>query len=81
MAILACALPLVYSAAALQVSQPAPSHGIPQLLIEGNQLSALEAQQLEEHLVRDPEDISARGKLISYYSAHAIPHPRLEHII
>ena len=84
LAILACALPLVYSAAALQVSQPAPQpappHGIAQLLIEGNQLSAVEAQQLEEHLVRDPEDLAARGKLISYYSAHAIPHPRLEHI-
>jgi TonB family protein len=84
LAILACALPLVYSAAALQVSQPAPQpappHGIAQLLAEGSKLSAVEAQQLEEHLVRDPEDIAARGKLISYYSAHAIPHPRLEHI-
>jgi beta-lactamase regulating signal transducer with metallopeptidase domain len=84
LAILACALPLVYSAAALQVSQPAPQpappRGIAQLLIEGNQLSAVEAQQLEEHLARDTEDLAARGKLISYYSAHAIPHPRLEHI-
>jgi TonB family protein len=85
LAILACALPLVYSAAALQVSQPAPQpappRGIAQLLFEGNQLSAVEAQQLEEHLVRDPEDIAARGKLIAYYSWHAIRHPRLEHII
>jgi len=76
-----CALPLVYSAAALQVTQPAPQPavqpGLAQLLTEGDKLSAAEAQQLEEQLVRDPEDLAARGKLLSYYMWNAMDHPRL----
>ncbi|PYT35874.1 MAG: hypothetical protein DMG58_00910 [Acidobacteria bacterium] len=83
-AVLACALPLVYSAAALQVTSRAaerpPDPGLAQLLTEGSKLSAAEAQDLEQQLVRDPEDIAARAKLISYYSWHAVSHPRLEHI-
>ena len=83
-AVLACALPLVYSAAALQLSpraaERAPNPGLAQLLTDGSKLSAAEAQNLEQQLVRDPEDLAARAKLISYYSWHAIAHPRLEHI-
>jgi TonB family protein len=83
-AVLACALPLVYGAAALQVGQPAPqsepSSGIAQLLTDGSKLSAPEAQQLEQQLTRDPEDLAARAKLIAYYFMNTIPHPRLEHI-
>jgi TonB family protein len=83
-AVLACALPLVYSAAALQVSprpdERTPNPGLAQLLTDGSKLSATEAQQIEQQLVRDPEDIATRAKLISYYSWHAIAHPRLEHI-
>ena len=84
MAILACAAPLVYTAAALQLRQPAPQRatnpGLAQLLTEGSKLSAAEAQQLEQQLTADPENLTVRGKLISYYFANAIEHPRLEHI-
>ena len=38
------------------------------------------AQQIEQQLTRDPEDLVARVKLIAYYFMNAIPHPRLEHI-
>lgn len=80
-AIAICALPLVYSAAALQVAQPVPQPavhpGLAELLTEGSKLSAAQAQQLEEQLTRDPEDIAARGKLLSYYMSNAIDQPRL----
>src|SRR5207245_824006 len=82
--VLACALPLVYSAAALQVNSRAderpPNPGLAQLLTDGSKLSAAEAQQIEQHLVRDPEDLAARAKLISDYFASATVHPRQEHI-
>jgi len=85
-AIAACALPLVYSAAALQVTQtpdqPGVHPGIAQLLTEGSKLSAAEAQQLEDQVARDPEDLTARGKLIAYYFS-TVPQqrqPRLDHV-
>jgi TonB family protein len=49
-------------------------------LTDGSKLSAAEAQQIEQQLLRDPEDIAARAKLISYYFASANAHPRQEHI-
>jgi len=83
-AIVACALPLVYGAAALQVtqapSQPNVHPGIAQLLTEGSKLSPAEAQQLEEQLARDPEDLATRYKLISYYRGNAMDGPRLRHV-
>jgi TonB family protein len=83
-AIVACALPLVYGAAALQVapssSEPGARPGLAQLLTEGSKLSPAEAQQLEEQLLRDPEDLTARGKLISYYQSNAMDAPRLRHV-
>lgn len=85
-AIVACALPVVYGAAALQVapssSEPGAHPGLAQLLTEGSKLSPAEAQQLEEQLRRDPEDLAARGKLISYYFS-TVPQqrqPRLDHV-
>jgi len=84
--IVGCALPLIYSAAALQVAQPPSTPGVhpalAQLLAEGSKLSPAQAQQLEEQLNRDPEDLAARGKLISYYfsSAPQQQQPRLNHI-
>ncbi|MCU1273554.1 MAG: peptidase BlaR1, partial [Bryobacterales bacterium] len=83
-AILACAVPLVYTAAALQLSRSASERalnpGLAQLLTEGSKLSAAEAQQLEQQLAADPENLTVRGKLISYYGANATEHPRMEHI-
>ena len=73
-AIAACALPLVYSVGALQVAQPLYTPnvhpGIAQLLTEGSKLNAAEAQELESQIVRNPDDLAARGKLISYYFQH-----------
>ena len=78
-AIAICALPLVYSAAALQVTQPPSSPdvhpGIAQLLTDGSQLSPAQAQQLEEQVARDPEDLAARGKLAAYYHSHSLADP------
>ena len=83
-AIAACALPLVYSAAALQVAQPssepATHPGIPQMLTEGSTLSAAEAQELEEQLAHGSDDLAIRGKLISYYHAHSMADPFREHV-
>lgn len=83
-AVLACALPLVYSAAALQVSprtdERAPNPGLAQLIAAGSNLSAAEARQIEEQLLRDPEDLAARAKLISYYVLNQIVEPRLQHV-
>jgi TonB family protein len=85
-AIVLCALPLVYSAAALQVAHaPASADvhpGLAQLLIEGSRLSPAEAQQLEDQVARNPEDLTARGKLIAYYFS-TVPQqrqPRLDHV-
>ncbi len=81
---LACALPLVYSAAALQVAQPsaepAAHPGLAQMLTEGSKLSAAEAQELEEQLARGSDDLTIRGKLISYYYAHSMANPFREHV-
>jgi hypothetical protein len=51
-----------------------------QLLADGYKMSAAQAQQLEQQLTRDPEDLNARAKLIAYYFMNTIPHPRLQHI-
>jgi len=78
-AIAACALPLVYSAAALQVaqapSQPVIRPGIAQMLTDGSNLSATEAQQLEEQVARDSEDMAGQGKLAAYYHSHSLADP------
>ena len=83
-AIGACALPLVYSVAALQVAQPPYTPnihpGIAEVLTEGSKLNAAEAQELESQIARDPDDLAARGKLISYYFQHGQTASILENI-
>jgi TonB family protein len=83
-AVLVCALPLVYSAAALQVSprtdERAPNPGLAQLIAAGSNLSAAEARQIEEQLLRDPEDLAARARLLSYYVSNQIVEPRMQHV-
>jgi TonB family protein len=75
-AVLACALPLVYTAAAMQVAQPgtvpAALPEVAQMVTQGRSLSAAEAQELEEQLARGSDDLAVRGKLISYYHAHSM---------
>jgi TonB family protein len=83
-AIVACALPLVYSAAALQVTQPQaqlpPNPGLAQMLTTGSKLSASEAQELEGQLARHSDDVTIRGMLASYYYAHSLVDPFREHV-
>jgi len=83
-AIAACALPLAYGAAALQIVQAPPTWavhpGIAQLWTEGSKLTSVEAQQLEDHVASDPEDLTARGKLIAYYREHAMDDARLQQV-
>jgi TonB family protein len=83
-AVLACALPLVYTAAAIEVTRTAteltPRPGLAQMLTEGSKLSAADAEELERQLARDSDDPTARAKLISYYFAHDMADPAVEHI-
>jgi TonB family protein len=51
-----------------------------QLLADGYNMTAVQAQQIEQQLTRDPENLVARAKLIAYYFMNAMPHLRLEHI-
>ena len=84
---LVCA-PLAYSAAAVQFAQPeAPQK--PEIilkgtylqnLVAGNQLTAAQVEEIEARLLREPEDLEARGKVIAYYFLNAIRQPRLDHI-
>jgi len=83
-AVLACALPLVYSAAALQLAQPTPGPvrrgGWAQMLTEGSKLSAAEAQELEAEIAGGADELTTRGELISYYHSHNMPDPFREHV-
>jgi TonB family protein len=84
---LACA-PLAYSAAAVHFAQPeAPQK--PEIilkgtylqnLVAGNQLTPAQVEQIEAHLLKEPGDVEARGKVIAYYFLNAIRQPRLDHI-
>ena len=76
-AILAFGLPLVYDTAALQLIAGAaarsqldidlPSYS--EFMNQGQSLSPAAAQELEEYLAGDPDDLIARAKLIAYYFA------------
>jgi TonB family protein len=48
---------------------------------EGFKTTALEAQQLEEQVTRQANDLSARGKLISYYLYNAMQEPLAKHVL
>ena len=47
---------------------------------EGQRLSPAAAQELEQYLAGDPDDLIARAKLIAYYFAKGDRQPRLNHI-
>jgi hypothetical protein len=92
--ILSLALPAVYSAAALQLQQPAPEQAkaMPasaqvekdthqSILAEGWQLTPEGAARLESGLASDPQDVTARVRLISYYHQRMIAEPRVRHIL
>jgi TonB family protein len=83
-AVLACALPLVYSAAALQVAQPGimpqKRGGWADMLTEGSKLSPAEVQDLEAQLAAGADELTTRGKLISYYYSHNMAVPFRDHV-
>ncbi len=90
-AVLLCAVPLAYGAAALRFEQaqapaqseaktPWPEGSYMDALSRGNRITPAEAQRLEGYLQANPEDLAARGSLISYYFLNAIREPRLKHI-
>lgn len=83
-AIVACAVPLVYGAAALQVAQTPSATGarpgLAQIVTEGSRLSATEAQQLEEQLAGGGGDSATYGKLIAYYHTHGMAERFHEHV-
>ncbi len=90
-AVLLCAVPLAYGAAAVRFEQAqAPAQietktpwapgSYMDTLSRGNGLTPEEAQRLEGYLQANPEDLAARGSLIAYYTLSAIREPRLKHI-
>jgi hypothetical protein len=92
--ILALAVPAVYGAVALQLEQPAleqsPAPATSSqadretylsILGEGWRLTPAEAVRLESELVRDPDNVAARVRLISYYHQQMIAEPRARHIL
>jgi hypothetical protein len=92
--ILSLALPVVYTAAALQLQQQVPQQAkaMPAsarlegethqaILAEGWQLTPEGAARLESALAGDPQDVSARVRLISYYHQQMIAEPRIRHIL
>ena len=50
-------------------------------LREADRLSPSEAASLENQLLRRPDDLSIRARLISHYFQHAIAQPRISHIL
>ena len=71
-----------------QASSPGRSLGdrdVTVISIKGRSLTSEEADALEQTLAKDPNDLTARFTLISYYSAHFIEKPmqakRCEHVL
>ena len=61
------------------------SRDIVAMSIKGRQLTSEEADALEQTLAKDPNDLTARFTLISYYSAHflekALQAKKCEHVL
>jgi hypothetical protein len=85
--VVAC-VPLAYGTATVRFVQPEPQKvpavtmkGIySESLAAGAKLTAAEVEEIEARLRRDPEDLEARGKLISYYFQKGPRQSRLQHI-
>ncbi len=90
---LALALPAVYAAAAIQLEPDAPRQATVapdsglgketylSILGKGWQLTPEAAAQLESGLARDPHNVAARVRLISYYYQRMIAEPRARHVL
>ena len=88
LAVAACAVPFLYTAAALQVTRPPAKPDFTEILpydtrlmVAGTRLTAPEAEKLEEILGTNPEDLDARARLISYYFVNAMPAKRVPHVL
>jgi hypothetical protein len=51
------------------------------ILAEGWKVTPAEAVQFESELARDPENLSLRTRLLSYYYQYMISEPRLRHVV
>ncbi|MCW5979445.1 MAG: M56 family metallopeptidase [Bryobacteraceae bacterium] len=86
--LLACGIPILCAAAALQLTPPPPVPGAAdwedaypmQSLIEGWAMTPADAQAAESKLAAEPGDLALRMKLLSYYFQYAMHQPRLRHI-
>ncbi|HOK45350.1 MAG TPA: hypothetical protein PLK67_05435 [Bryobacteraceae bacterium] len=87
-AVLLCAVPLAYGAAAVQFEAAVPiakqelwaPGSYMESVLRGNKLTPEEAQRLEAHVQANPEDLAARSSLIVYYTLKGLREPRLRHI-
>ncbi len=87
LAVAACAAPILYTAAAFQVTrapaQPDFTETLPyelRLMVAGTRLTAPEAEKLEDVLKTNPDDLDSRTRLISYYFVNAMPARRVPHV-
>jgi beta-lactamase regulating signal transducer with metallopeptidase domain len=84
-----CSIPLLCATAAIRLERPQSkvesqplneAFNEMKLLIEGWGLKPADAERSEERVKRNPEDLHARGLLLSYYFQNAIRYPRVEHV-
>jgi hypothetical protein len=90
---LAVAVPALYAASSFQLTAalktpPSPYASMPHvdavraILADGWTLTAGEAAKLEQHVERDPEDLKARIRLLSYYTQYIVqPELRSKHLL
>lgn len=85
-AVAACAVPVLYAAAAVQVGSappaPPPGEDMQECVLaslEGEKLSAAGANELERKIANNPDDLVARVALLAYYRKHSLPMQRVQH--
>ncbi len=85
-AIAGCTVPLLWAVAAAQGPDvPRPTRQVAPVdntwIAEGFKITAGEAQQFEERVARNAEDVEARSKLIYYYLYNALHEPLSKHVL
>jgi TonB family protein len=81
-AVLACSLPLIYVASVVQLA-PAQVQAPVSVAHTGGVpgMTSADASRMEQELVRNPDDLETRSKLIGYYFLNNVREPRLTHIL
>ncbi len=89
LAVLACGLPLLYAASALQLepsqtrigsTSSGESPGFPDELTRGWALKGAAVGEMERRLEDNPEDLTARSTLLAHYFLNAMREPRVKHV-